>query len=229
MKKYISYIRVSTKKQGESKLSQEAQRREIQQYISKEKGVLLAEFSEVETGTNKRQRIEIHKAIQQAKNERAILVIAKLDRLARDVSFVNTLMDSGLDFICLDLRDAGRDTIRLLATIAQNEAERIRSRIKSALDSKRERGEQMGNIPTLNKYRRKGLKRSMEIRQELARTKNETAVKQICNLRDSLRKDTKQVWTYKEIAQTLNSQNLRTTRGNEFTPKQVQLLYERYC
>lgn len=227
MKKYCSYIRVSTKAQGISGLSLESQKRDIDNYILNQGGTLIGEYKDVETGTAKRVGIGIHAAIQHCINEGAELVIAKLDRLARDVSFVNTLLESKLNFVALDLRGANKDTIRLMATIAHNEAERIRSRIKSALDSKRVRGEKMGNIATLELHRETGWKNSVCVRREIARIKNEPAIEQIKNLRESIRRDTGSVWTFAEIANTLNKQKLKTTRGNSFTPKQVQLLYLR--
>ncbi len=99
MKTYIAYYRVSRKTQGISGLGLSAQKTSVTKYVSAQEGTILKEYTEVETGTNKRDRIEIHHAIQQAKKENAVLVIAKLDRLARNVSFVSSLMDAGIEFV----------------------------------------------------------------------------------------------------------------------------------
>ncbi len=102
IKKYVGYYRCSTVEQGKSGLGLDGQKTVVKNYVNGH-GKLIAEFVEVETGTNKRVRVEIQKALQLAIKEKATLVIAKLDRLARNVSFVSSLMESGVEFIACDM------------------------------------------------------------------------------------------------------------------------------
>ena len=122
MKTFIAYYRVSRKTQSISGLGLSAQKTSVTKYVTAQDGTILKEFTEVETGTNKRDRIEIHKAIQLAKKENAVLVIAKLDRLARNVSFVSSLMDAGIEFLAVDMPTANHFTIHIFAALAEQEA-----------------------------------------------------------------------------------------------------------
>lgn len=140
MKKYIAYYRVSRKEQGISGLGLSAQRSSVQKYVSGQEGIILNEYTEIETGTSKRQRVEIHKAIQQAKNENAVLIIAKLDRLARNVNFVSSLMDVGIEFLAVDMPSANNFTIHIFSALAEQEAMLISSRTKLALGELRKKG-----------------------------------------------------------------------------------------
>ena len=128
MKKLVAYYRVSTARQGQSGLGLQAQRNLVDDYC-KNDGNLIEEFTEVETGTRKKKRIEIYKAIELAKKEKAVLVVAKLDRLARDVEFTSALYNGGVEFVCCDNPNANKLTIQLLSVIAEHEAEIISSRI----------------------------------------------------------------------------------------------------
>ena len=109
---YVAYYRVSTKKQGESGLGLDAQRSAVAGFV---KGAIIAEFTEVESG-KKNQREQLRLAIGRAKKEGAVLVIAKLDRLSRNASFIFTLRDSGVNFQCVDMPDANTLTIGIFAT-----------------------------------------------------------------------------------------------------------------
>jgi hypothetical protein len=134
MDKYVAYYRVSTTKQGESGLGLEAQRRMVETYIDS-KGVLTNEFTEVETGTSKKKRPILQQAVELCIATESKLVIAKIDRLARDVHFVSSLSKSGVDFICCDMPDANKFTIHIMAAMAENEAQMISDRTKAALKS----------------------------------------------------------------------------------------------
>lgn len=233
MKKFVAYYRVSTKKQGESKLGLEWQEQEVKKYIQRTNGVLLDQYTEIETGTSKRKRIKIFEAIALCKQNGATLIVAKLDRLSRDAEFTHSLMKSELDFICLDLPEANKTTIGIMAAIAQGEAERIRERIINAFKSKRirEGRTKIGNIKNIGTAYKKGFKNSVKARKELARIKNQIAVSLICDWYNDAN------YTFEKIANKLNalasknpnSTDYKTTRGNPFTPKQVQLLYGKYC
>ncbi|SFF35183.1 recombinase family protein [Spirosoma endophyticum] len=120
--KYVAYYRVSTKSQGESGLGLEAQRSAVSGFVegSDRRAVIRAEFTEVESG-KKNQRVQLAAAIDRAKKEEAVLVIARLDRLSRNASFIFTLRDSGVNFQCVDMPDANTLTIGIFATLAQHD------------------------------------------------------------------------------------------------------------
>lgn len=129
-KRYVVYLRVSTDKQGESGLGLEAQSVDALNYTKN--GVVVGTFTEIESG-RKSDRKELAKAIEVAKREGATLVIAKLDRLTRNSLFLNQMLASKLDFICCDNPEATDVLLRILAAIAQDEAEKTSKRTKSAL------------------------------------------------------------------------------------------------
>jgi len=139
---YVSYYRVSTTKQGVSNLGLEAQREAVHKYIAPEK--ITTEFTEVETGTIKKERPILAEALKLCKATGATLLIAKLDRLTRSVAFVSALLDSKVKFVAVDFPEANELTIHILAAVAQNEAKIIGQRTKAACAIKRARGDKMG-------------------------------------------------------------------------------------
>lgn len=134
VRRFVSYLRVSTDKQGIRGLGIEAQRNEVTAFIKHagESAKLLGEYVEVESG-RKADRPELRKAMDHARNAGATLLIAKLDRLSRDVHFLTGLERSGLEFIACDLPNANRLTITILAAVAEHERELISQRTKAAL------------------------------------------------------------------------------------------------
>jgi DNA invertase Pin-like site-specific DNA recombinase len=145
MSTHIAYYRVSTDRQGRSGLGLDAQRAAVSSYIS---GVsdaeLLAEFTEIESG-KKSDRPELAAALALCKKHKAKLVIAKLDRLARNVYFVAGLMESGVDFVACDMPYANRFTVHIMAAVAEHEREMIAKRTKDALAEKKKQGVRLGN------------------------------------------------------------------------------------
>jgi DNA invertase Pin-like site-specific DNA recombinase len=223
MTHYIAYLRVSMKKQELSGLSLEWQESAVKKYIEQTGGVLQSQYQETETGTRKRKRIEIYKALSECERTGATLIVAKLDRLSRDVQFIASLLNSKVKFICLDIPEANETTIYIMSAIAQQEAKRIRERIVNALSAKRNRGETLGNLANFKGKERVGIDNSVVIRMELAKVRNEKAVELIRDFRNDAG------YTFDRIADKLNKQELKTQRGNPFTPKMVELLYKRYC
>jgi DNA invertase Pin-like site-specific DNA recombinase len=129
----IAYYRVSTQRQGESGLGLGAQKEAVQRYIAGDKRRrLVASFEEIESG-KKNKRPEIHKALAMCKTRNARLVIAKLDRLARNVFFIAQLMETKVDFAACDLPEANPLTIHIMAAMAEHEAKAISKRTKEAL------------------------------------------------------------------------------------------------
>lgn len=136
--KAISYVRVSTAAQGRSGLGLEAQEMSVGALAAQRGFALIAEYKEVESG-KRNDRPELAKALQHAKLTGAVLIIAKLDRLSRNASFLLQLRDSGVRFIAADIPDANDLTIGLLAVVAQAERDAISARTKAALDVVRRR------------------------------------------------------------------------------------------
>src|SRR5262245_9850761 len=143
MQRFIAYYRVSTKRQGKSGLGLEAQRDAVQRHVAACGGKLIAEYTEVESGKLK-DRPQLAAALSHARGKGATLVIAKLDRLARNVAFTSALMESGADFVCCDVPHANRLTIHILAAVAEDEATRISQRTTAALAAARRRGVKLG-------------------------------------------------------------------------------------
>lgn len=159
-RRFIAYYRVSTRAQGRSGLGLEAQREAVGQFLQSASGDLLAEFTEVESGT-KEARPQFNEALRLCRIFSAVLVIAKLDRLARNVALIAHLMESGVEFVAADFPQANRLTIDILAAIAEYEAKLISERVKAAIMASKARGVVWGgnrNAPTahLDEARRIG-------------------------------------------------------------------------
>ena len=141
--KFVSYLRVSTDRQGRSGLGLEAQRTAVAGYIDGRP--LVAEVVEVESG-KRSDRPKLAEALSLCRAHRATLIIAKLDRLARNVAFVSNLMESGVEFVAVDFPQANRLTIHILAAVAEHEASMISVRTKAALAAAKARGVQLGGF-----------------------------------------------------------------------------------
>lgn len=152
--RFVAYYRVSTDRQGASGLGLEAQRQAVARYLGR--GRLLAEFTEVESGRRHTNRPELLAALALCRKRRAVLVIARLDRLARNVAFIANLMESSVDFVACDMPQANRLTIHILAAVAEHERELISQRTKAALAEAKRRGTRLGN-PHLAQARKKAL------------------------------------------------------------------------
>ena len=144
MCKIVCYLRVSTARQGSSGLGLEAQKLAVQQYAASTNSDIIATFTEVETG-KLNARPELTEALHLAKVTGATLVIAKLDRLSRNASFLMALQDAGVKFVAADLPQANNLTIGIMALVAQQEAEAISKRTKEALQAAKARGQKLGN------------------------------------------------------------------------------------
>ncbi|MBD2757758.1 recombinase family protein [Spirosoma validum] len=213
--KYIAYYRVSTKEQGDSGLGLEAQRTAVAGFI---KGDILAEYTEVESGKNN-QRLQLAAAIERSKKESAILVIAKLDRLSRNASFIFTLRDSGVNFQCVDMPDANTLTIGIFASLAQHERELISARTRSALAAKIAQGAKLGKPENLTAQgQQKGGETTR--RNAVANPANRRAL----SVADMMYKAGK---NYSQIADHLNQTGFHTVRGCAFQATQVMRLLKR--
>lgn len=140
---FIAYYRVSTARQGRSGLGLDAQRHAVHDYLNGGSWVLAAEYTETESG-KRSDRPQLAAALAACRLHKATLVIAKLDRLARNVAFVSALMEAGVDFVAVDFPTANRLTIHILAAVAEHEAHAISARTKAALAAAKARGTRLG-------------------------------------------------------------------------------------
>src|SRR6185369_9410255 len=145
--KFIAYYRVSTERQGKSGLGLDAQRTAVLDYLNGGGWKLLGEFTEVETSKGRNAlacRPQLRAALEACRKQKATLLIAKLDRLARNVHFISGLMESGVEFVAVDMPQANRFVVHILAAVAEQEAEAISKRTKAALAAARARGTKLG-------------------------------------------------------------------------------------
>lgn len=164
--KFVAYLRVSTNSQAASGLGLEAQKAAVERYIWQVDGQLLASFIETESGSSK-VRSQLRAAIRACRAAGATLVVAKLDRLARNVLFISELMESNVEFVAADMPQANRLTIHLLAAVAEYEREIISTRTKAALRSAKARGVKLGN-PNVRLQQASGVEASVKRANEFA-------------------------------------------------------------
>ena len=203
---YICYYRVSTKAQGRSGLGLGDQRSIVNRYL-REGDKLLVEFTEVESG-KKGDRPKLQEAIRTCQQQGAKLLIAKLDRLSRNVAFVMTLRDSGVDFVACDLPDANTLTVGMMVTFAQYEAERISERTRAALAQKKAQGFKLGKPENLTLQ---AIQKGESIRVDNAAThKANVQATELATLYRS------KGMTYAQIADKLNQTHYQTRRNKQF-------------
>jgi DNA invertase Pin-like site-specific DNA recombinase len=213
-RKLIPYYRVSTKKQGESGLGLEGQQSAVVDYAKTNKAVVTSEYTEIESG-RKNERTQLAKALAHAKISKATLVVAKLDRLARNVAFTSALMDSGVDFVCCDNPHANRLTIHILAVVAEDEARRISDRTKAALTAYKARGGKLGGSRPecrnlSNEARQRGAKAAGEANAAKAKEAYADLIDEMVEWRN-------QGASYQMIADRLNHDGQTTQRGKPWT------------
>ena len=142
--KWISYLRVSTDRQGASGLGLEAQRAAVEAYLNGGQWTLAAEVVEVESGKRSDNRPQLALALAACRKHKAKLVVAKLDRLSRNLAFIAALMDSKVEFVACDNPHATRLTLHILAAVAEHERTMISERTKAALAAAKARGQKLG-------------------------------------------------------------------------------------
>jgi DNA invertase Pin-like site-specific DNA recombinase len=209
---YIAYYRVSTKEQN---LGIQAQQTAVSKFI-KQDDIILATYVEKESG-KKDNRIELTKAIQHCKESGSTLIIAKLDRLSRNVTFISQLLDSNLSFLCCDMPSANKFTIHIFAALAQQERELISSRTKAALAELKANGKVLGTPANLNDaHRSKG--------RLTVKANALEADRHIINYVLLLR-ETK---TLREIATQLNKEGKTTRASKAYTQTQIKRMLDRH-
>lgn len=217
--KYVAYYRVSTHKQGMSGLGLAAQKSAVRNFLKNIEPI--EEFTDVETGTNKgNKRSALQQAIRTCRETDSILVIAKLDRLARNVRFITTLLESSVEFVACDMPTANKFTIHIFAALAEQEAEMISHRTKAALMEAKKRGMKLGKPENLTfEAIHKGLMTRKN--NALANENNRKAGALIVSMRNEGR-------SFYGIIKELNRIGFNTRRGHSFKIPQAIRLYDRY-
>lgn len=218
--RFISYLRVSTDKQGRSGLGLEAQRAAVERYLNGNGSELLAEFVEVESG-KRSDRPELEKAFHQCRITGATLVIARLDRLSRDAHFLLGLQKAGVQFVCADMPEANTLTIGLLAVMAQYEREQISERTKAALAAAKARGVKLGNPKGAAHLRGRYQPQAVAAAKAKANERAADLRVVVDDIRDG------GTTSIRAIAAELNRRGIRTPRGRSWYPTSVQRLLSR--
>jgi len=216
---FITYLRVSTDRQGKSGLGLEAQRAAVVDHVAG-KGQIAAEFVEIESG-KKNDRPQLARAMAEAKRIGAVLLIAKLDRLARNVAFIANLLESGVEIAAADMPEANRFLLHVMAAVAEHEAQAISDRTRAALAAAKARGVALGwSMPARadeqRQASRKGASRNARIADQHAANVL-PVIRQIAAGGASLR----------QIADELNAQGAKTARGGLWYAATVRNLMAR--
>lgn len=208
--KFVTYYRVSTQRQGASGLGMDAQREAVRQFLNGGAWDVVGEFVEVESGRKTdEQRPELAKALAECKRHGAVLLVAKLDRLARSVHFVSGLMRAGVKFVAVDLPEATDLTIHVMAAFAEHEAKRISQRTKDALAAAKARGVVLGVAGPSN------LRPNFEQRQKAA---NAFAGR----LQGIVQNFSARGLSQRQMVAELNSLGIKTAAGGEWSLVQLQ-------
>ena len=205
LKGYIAYYRVSTAQQGRSALGLEAQQQAVRAYLNGGANRLVGEVVEIESG-KRSDRPKLAEALRLCRLHGATLIIAKLDRLARNLHFVSSLMESGVDFVAVDFPQANRLTVHILAAVAEHEAKMISERTRAALQAAKARGVRLGGYRggTVPQAARE---RSLARRKAIAAARAADLTPVIDELRES------GVVSLGAIARALSERGIRTARG----------------
>jgi DNA invertase Pin-like site-specific DNA recombinase len=215
--RFVAYYRVSTEKQGRSGLGLEAQQKAVEAHLNGGSWKLVAEFTEIESG-KRSERPKLVDAIKTAKKHKATLVIAKLDRLSRNVAFIANLMEVGADFVAVDMPHANKLTIHILSAVAEHEREMISQRTQAALAAAKRRGVKLGN------------RSNIQVAQARSRAARMAQADQFASNIQPLVLQIKAagIRTLNGIAEALNARGLRTPRGGDWQAVQVKRVLERH-
>jgi DNA invertase Pin-like site-specific DNA recombinase len=208
IRRFVAYYRVSTDRQGKSGLGLKAQQSAVLAFIDGN-AELVAELTEIESGKHS-NRPELAKALVACKKHKAKLVIAKLDRLSRNLAFIATLMESGVEFVAVDNPHANKLTVHILAAVAQHEREMISERTKAALKAAKARGTRLGN-PELAKAAKRGTAAVKANARRFAAN--------VLPIIEEIERSG--VTSNNAIAAKLNERNVPTARGGRWTHVQV--------
>jgi DNA invertase Pin-like site-specific DNA recombinase len=209
---FVAYYRVSTQQQGRSGLGLDAQRQAVAAYLVGRATQLMGEFTEIETGKGSNaldRRPQLRAALEACRRQRATLLIAKLDRLARNVHFVCGLLEARVNFVAVDMPTADRTMIQIYSVMAEFEARQISTRTKAALAQAKARGVALGRAGPSN------LRPYVESQKEAARAYAE-------RLRGHFESYLDRGASRREIVEDLNRLGIRAPRGGQWHLNQVQ-------
>lgn len=207
---YVAYYRVSTMRQGQSGLGIDAQKKAVTDYLDGGECKLISEYTEVESG-KKSRRPELEKAIRDCRQQRATLVIAKLDRLARNVHFISGLMQSKIDFVAADMPHANNLIVHIMAAFAEFERDQISERTRKGLERAKARGVKLGTHGKV-----------------LARSNRAEAMARVKRLRPVIRQIRKTgKSSVRAIMDELNARGIKAARGDQWHPQTVSVLLHR--
>lgn len=219
--KFVSYVRVSTQRQGASGLGLDAQRKAVADFLGSQAGDLVDEFTEVESG-KRNDRPQLAAALVACRRHKATLLIAKLDRLARNVAFVANLMESGVEFVAVDMPMANRLTVHILAAVAEHEREAISARTKAALAAAKARGRRLGwSIEGRRGEQAQASRRGADS----GRFRADAFAANVVPIVESIR--TSGISTLAGIADALNARGIKTARGGRWHPMTVRNVMQR--
>jgi DNA invertase Pin-like site-specific DNA recombinase len=217
--KFIAYYRVSTARQGRSGLGLEAQQQAVRSHLNGGDWQLVAEVVEVESG-KRNDRPKLAEALRLCRLHKATLIIAKLDRLARNVAFVSALMEAGVEFVAVDFPQANRLTVHILAAVAEHEAKAISERTKAALAAAKARGTVLGG------YR--GHTITADARALSGASRAASASRQAADIMPLIAEARAAgAKSLREIAAALNERGIPTAKGGQWQAVQVQRVLAR--
>ena len=219
---YVAYLRVSTQKQGYSGLGLEGQKQIIRNYLSHKNPI--AEYIEIECGRKTdKGRPKLKEALELCRKTGAKLVVAKLDRLSRNIAFLSQLLESDVDIVFCDFPQANKMVLHILAAISQYEAELVATRTKQALAAKKAQGYTLGNPEHLMDKLDEAVAKSVETNKRKAEENPNN--KRAAAMLKVLAKEGK---TLQEMADYLNEQGFTTSKGYRFSRSSVHVLLKRY-
>jgi DNA invertase Pin-like site-specific DNA recombinase len=214
-RRFVAYYRVSTDRQGRSGLGLEAQQKAVTDYLNGGAWELIGEFIEIESG-KRSDRPELARALDACRKHKARLVIAKLDRLSRNLAFVATLMESSVEFVAVDNPHANKLTIHILAAVAEHEREAISERTKAALAAAKTRGTRLGTPDPAGAVARTGAALKAQATQFAANVLPIIRELEACGHKSC-----------NAIAGQLNARKVATARGGRWTHVQVRQILDR--
>lgn len=220
MGNYVAYLRQSTTKQEKSGLGIEAQRNIIHSFVKE--ALIIAEFVETESG-KKSDRPKLQEALALCRKTNSILIVAKLDRLSRNVAFTSKLLESDVEITFCDFPQANRLILHIISSIAEYEANLISQRTRLSLKAKKERGVQLGKSENLMKKHNEAIAHSNQTNRTKAQN-NVNNMRAVALLRSMVKEEL----TLSQMTIRLNEQGFVTSKGCKFQIVQVQRLIQRY-
>lgn len=219
MSRYVIYYRVSTQRQGRSGLGLEAQQAAVTAFLAGRDAQVIGEYREIESG-RKSDRQQLAAAMNMCKMTGSVLLIAKLDRLARDAHFLLGLEKSGIEFVAADMPFANRLTIGIMALVAEEEAKAISARTKAALAARKARGLPLGNVASLRPADRNGAARA-------AAAWSKKAADHAAMVLPAIQEMQTAGMSLRGMARELGKRGFTTVQGGQWTATQVSAVLQR--